>query len=146
MNTTMNPEEAYNAKIKTYIRVAIILAVITAVEVALTFIPHDVQPMKTIITLAIVSLSCSKAFFVAYYYMHLNHEKSWTKWVAASPLCILIYAVFLIADAPARPPSVYQGEPARGVMYPTEASLGAEQEAAAIESSTGADDEGGEWE
>lgn len=146
MQTTMNAEEAYNNKIKTYIRVAIILAIVTAVEVALTFVPHDEQPMKTIITLAIVSLSCSKAFFVAYYYMHLNHEKPWTKWVAASPLCMLLYVGFLVADAPDRPQSVYEGEPARGVMYPTEASIKADNEAAAIEASGATEDEGGEWE
>jgi caa(3)-type oxidase subunit IV len=114
----MSQKMSYQEKLKIYLRVAVILAVITAVEVGLTFIPHHDQPMKTIVTLLIVSLSCSKAFFVAYYYMHLNHEHKWTKIVAASPVVILIYAAALIADTPNRPVDVYVGEPARGVLYP----------------------------
>lgn len=114
----MSQKMSYQEKIKIYIRVAVILAVITVVEVGLTFIPHHEQPMKTIVTLLIVSLSCSKAFFVAYYYMHLNHEHKWTKIVAASPIVILIYAAALIADIPNRPVDLYIGEPARGAMYP----------------------------
>lgn len=112
-------ELTYDEKIKTYLKIAVVLAVITVVEVGLTFVPHAQQPMKTIITFLIVALSCSKAFFVAYYYMHLNHEKKWTIWVAASPLVIIIFAVALIADTPSRPISVYEAEPARGVVYPS---------------------------
>ncbi|NCN42646.1 cytochrome C oxidase subunit IV family protein [bacterium] len=153
----------YDEKIKTYIKVAIILAVITVVEVGLTFVPHAEQPMKTIITMAIVALSCSKAFFVAYYYMHLNHEKPWTIWVAASPLCILIYVGALIADTPSRPISIYEAEPARGVVYPTtsgqgdsnehaeaHAGMSSEKEdthgAPAQEEVLAEPEEGGEWE
>jgi caa(3)-type oxidase subunit IV len=119
----MSQKMSYQEKIKVYIRVAVFLAVITVVEVLLTFVPHHEQPMKTIITLLIVSLSCSKAFLVAYYYMHLNHEAKWTKIVAASPVVILLYAAALIADTPNRPVDTYVGEPARGVMYPDKKSL-----------------------
>ncbi len=108
----------YEEKVKTYIKVAFILGAITVVEVLLSTFPHSGQPIKTIVTMAIVTLSCSKAFFVAYYYMHLNHEKKWTIWVAASPVIILIYAGALIADTPSRPVSVYESEPARGIIYP----------------------------
>ena len=118
----MSQKMSYQDKLKIYLRVAVILAVITAVEVGLTFIPHHEQPMKTIVTLLIVSLSCSKAFFVAYYYMHLNHEHKWTKIVAASPIVILIYAAALIADTPNHPVNAYVGAPARGVNYPDKAS------------------------
>lgn len=111
--------QSYDEKIKTYIKVAVILAVITVVEVGLTFVPHDVQPMKTIITMAIVLLSCSKAFFVAYYYMHLNHEQKWTKIVAGIPVIMLIYTAALIADMPFRPESRYVGEQERTSAYPT---------------------------
>ena len=114
---------SYQEKIKLYIRVAVILAVITVVEVALTFVPHSEQPMKTIITMLIVLLSCSKAFFVAYYYMHLNHEHKWTRWVAASPVIILLYAAALLADTPNRPVGTYVGEPKRGLVYPDKAAL-----------------------
>ncbi|MEO5667300.1 MAG: cytochrome C oxidase subunit IV family protein [Bdellovibrionota bacterium] len=119
--TTMSHEHAqsYQEKLKIYLRVAAVLAVITAIEVSLTFVPHHDQPMKTFITMLIVAFSCSKAFFVAYYYMHLNHEHKWTKIVAASPIVILIYAAALIADTPSRPMYQYFGEHARGVMYPT---------------------------
>jgi hypothetical protein len=114
---------SYEEKIKTYIRVAITLGIITIVEVGLTFVPHDEQPMKFIITMAIVLLSCSKAFFVGYYYMHLNHEKKWTKIVAVAPLCMVVFTGALIADLPVRPISRYVAEPERGEMYPTKESL-----------------------
>jgi caa(3)-type oxidase subunit IV len=118
-----HPVPSYEEKVKLYIRVAVILAAITVVEVALTFVPHHEQPMKTIITMLIVLLSCSKAFFVAYYYMHLNHEHKWTKIVAASPVIILLYAAALIADTPNRPVDTYVGAPKRGVMYPDKAAM-----------------------
>jgi len=114
----MSDVQSYPEKIKLYLRVAVVLAVVTVIEVGLTFVPHSAQPMKTIITLLIVALSCSKAFFVAYYYMHLNHEHKWTRIVAASPILILLYAATLIADTPNRPIDAYVGEPARGVTYP----------------------------
>lgn len=124
----MSQVQSYQEKTKLYLRIAVVLGVITVVEVALTFIPHNEQPMKTIITLLIVALSCSKAFFVAYYYMHLNHEHKWTKIVAASPIIILIYAAALIADTPSRPIDRYVGEPARGVVYPDKTSHKLQQE------------------
>lgn len=133
-------------KIKGYLKVAGILAIVTVVEVILAAFEAE-GTLKTIITLAIVTLSCSKAFLVAYYYMHLNHEKPWTIWVAASPLVIIIYVAALVADAPQRKASEYIGEPARGVKYPTVQSMQAQDEAAAAEAADGAsEDEGGEWE
>jgi|GEM_PF-1630602 len=110
---------SYSEKVKLYIKVAVVLGVITVVEVALTFLPHATQPMKTIVTMGIVALSCSKAFFVAYYYMHLNHEKRWTKIVAGIPVIMLVYTAALIADMPYRPESAYAVEAPRALVYPT---------------------------
>ncbi len=145
----MSQTMSYQEKIKIYIRVAWILAVITVVEVGLTFIPHHEQPMKTIVTLLIVGLSCSKAFFVAYYYMHLNHEHKWTKIVAASPVVILIYAAALISDTPNRPVDLYVGEPARGVIYPDTKSAAEahSKKAAEVPAAEALDDEAADgWE
>ncbi len=142
----------YQEKVRTYLRVAYLLGAITVVEVGLTFVPHSEQPMKTIITFLIVALSCSKAFFVGYYYMHLNHEKKWTRIVAASPIVILLYVAALLAEIPHRKPiPEYVGEPARGVVYPTKESLElqkAEQARKASESSAaaGSEDEEDGWE
>jgi caa(3)-type oxidase subunit IV len=141
-------EMTYEQKIKTYVRVAIILAVVTSVEVALTFVPHAEQPMKAIVTMGIVLLSCSKAFFVAYYYMHLNHEQKWTKIVAAAPLGMLLYTAALIADMPSRPESRYVGEEPRLNVYPTNEVI-EQQKARKAESkraATEATEEGQAWE
>jgi cytochrome c oxidase subunit IV len=102
-------------KIKKYIKVAATLTVITVVEltvVILHFLPG------WLITCLVVALSLSKAYLVAWYFMHLNHERIWTRLVALLPLGMVVYAGVLLADQKARPPSQYIGAPARTFTPP----------------------------
>jgi len=97
-------------KIKKYIKIAVTLTVITVLELAVvyfSFLP------SWLITLLVVVLSLSKAYMVAWHFMHLNHERAWTRIVAILPLGMVVYAGVLIADQKFRPISTYIGEPAR---------------------------------
>ncbi len=97
-------------KIKKYVKVAITLTVITFVELAVVkfhFLP------AVLITLLVVGLSLFKAYTVAWHFMHLNHERGWTRAVALLPLGMVVYAGVLLADQKFRPISDYVGEPDR---------------------------------
>ena len=43
-------------------------------------------------------LAFGKAFMVAYFYMHLNEESAWLKFIAAVPLAAVLYAVVVILE------------------------------------------------
>ncbi len=102
-------ELSYETKVKGYLKVFYILIVITVLEVGVVLIhlPH------LLTTLIVVGLSLLKAFMVGYYFMHLNHETSWLKFVAVLPACMFFYAAVLIPDVSKRPISIYSPEPPR---------------------------------
>ena len=60
-------------------------------------------------------IACIKAGMVGWYYMHLNHETKWLKWVAVSPLVAAFYAGVLGVEAPTRVNSPYEAAPERVV-------------------------------
>lgn len=85
---------------KTYVVVFVVLAVLTAIEVAVSQILK--QQRGTMIFL-LVSLAVTKAAFVALYFMHLKHEKRALKLVVGLPMLLPpIYAVVLMAEAVSR--------------------------------------------
>ena len=89
---------AHKPNIREYMIIFVILAVLTAVEVAVTrpelHVPHG--PM----TLALVGLALTKAAIVALYYMHLKLETKVLKMtVAFTMVAPPIYALVLISEA-----------------------------------------------
>jgi hypothetical protein len=100
-------------KRKIYWKIFYVLTALTCFELSITFAPIA----KIYITLLVVIASVSKAFFVGWFYMHLNHETKGMKIVLLFPLTLsFFYAVFLIADARVtkdRHPSPYVGSPPR---------------------------------
>ena len=82
---------------KEYMVIFLVLAVLTAIEVAVAQIPGI---GKGLLTLALVSLAVTKAAFVGLFYMHLKHETRILKVSIAIPLAMpAVYALVLIADA-----------------------------------------------
>ena len=74
-----------------YVRIFIILAVLTAIEVAVAFtaIPKTVQ------SLVLVALAVSKAGLVAAYYMHLRAEATLLRIIALAPFLFVFILIML---------------------------------------------------
>lgn len=80
---------------KTYIMVFIALAVLTAVEV---FIP-ELDTSYMMIASSLTLLAVAKAFLVAYYFMHLNEESRWMKFLVFIPVFAVVYTVMVVAES-----------------------------------------------
>lgn len=85
---------------KEYIIIFIILAVLTALEIWVAEIPGISKFNKGA---SLTLLAVGKAFLVAYYYMHLNEETKWTKFIAAVPIMAGVYATVLCLEAIYKP-------------------------------------------
>lgn len=80
-----------------YMKIFVVLFVLTVLEVAVAQIPGI---GKGLLTISLVSLAVTKAAFVGLFYMHLKHETKILRWTVAIPLSApAIYALVLIADA-----------------------------------------------
>lgn len=94
--------EAIKKSIRTYLFVGGVLFVGTVITVLVATIPaldvgrHGFDKWDAILGLAIAS---TKAFLVAYIFMHLNHEKKAVYWLFASGLCMVCSLAFLTALA-----------------------------------------------
>jgi caa(3)-type oxidase subunit IV len=81
---------------KLYIRIAIILAVITFTEVAVSFLPNSgILGIAEIIILLILSLT--KGALVVMYFMHLKFDSRWftTMFVGGTAIATLMMLVLL---------------------------------------------------
>lgn len=85
---------------KSYIIIFVVLAVLTALEIWAAEIPGLSKFQKGS---ALTGLALGKAFLVAYYYMHLNEETKWLKFIAAIPIMAAVYATVLCLEASFKP-------------------------------------------
>src|SRR4249920_320435 len=76
---------------KEYLGIAIVLTVITAIEVAVFYIPS----MKPVLVPLLLSLSALKFGMVAMWYMHLKFDHRLFSWLFVVPM--LIAALLIIA-------------------------------------------------
>lgn len=91
----MSGHEAHTSHKKLYIWIFVVLAVLTVLEL---FVPD--LPMSTFKKgSALTALAIVKAFCVAYWYMHLNEEKAWLKFIAAIPISAAAYATIVILES-----------------------------------------------
>lgn len=81
---------------KEYMIVFGVLALLTILEV---LVPSLKDTSNAIKASALILLAIGKAFVVAYYYMHLNEERAWLKFIAAVPLAAAAYATVLILES-----------------------------------------------
>ena len=88
--------ETHKSHAKGYIIIFFILGLLTVLEL---IIPSMTQMAYSMRASSLVLLAIAKAFIVAYYYMHLNEEKAWLKFIAAIPIMAVFYATFNILEA-----------------------------------------------
>ena len=82
---------------KQYLTVFTALAILTALEVGLVYIPGIA---KILLGTALVGLALAKAWTVGWFFMHLGHETRHLKGTVALPFIFpAVYAFVLIADA-----------------------------------------------
>lgn len=81
---------------KLYIFIFFVLSFLTAVELA---IPGLTSIAKFYRDSALILLALGKAFLVAYYFMHLNEETKWTRFIAAIPISAGIYGTVVILES-----------------------------------------------
>ena len=76
-----------HATVRTYINVAIVLAIITAVEVATLYIPGIPGP---VLVLSLLAMSAIKFFLVVGFFMHLKYDHPVMRALFVGPLIIAI--------------------------------------------------------
>lgn len=81
---------------KSYVYVFFVLCFLTLLELKIPELQNVAYSIKAS---ALTLLAIGKAFVVAYFYMHLNHEKSWLKFIAAIPISAGIYAAVVILES-----------------------------------------------
>ena len=82
--TAAAPDHGHDeSKFHIYVQIAMLLAVITGVEIIAVYLPF---PKWTIVT-ALVTLSTVKFMFVIFYFMHLRWDK---------PFCTILFFIGLI--------------------------------------------------
>ena len=87
---------SYSSNTKKYIFVFVALAVLTVLELAATEIDGSLYFLKA---LSLTLLAVVKAAMVAYWFMHLDHEKAWLKFIALVPISAVLFTVVVALDS-----------------------------------------------
>ena len=77
----------------------IIFFALTALTVLEVIIPGMDALTKLQKSTSVVALALGKAFLVGYFFMHLNEEKKWLKYIAAVPCSAFLYAAVLMLES-----------------------------------------------
>jgi cytochrome c oxidase subunit 4 len=75
-----------------YMKIFWILLVLTIAEVAVVYMPFP----KIVIALLLIGMACSKALYVALYFMHLKFEQRTLMIIALTPFIICVFLVFML--------------------------------------------------
>ncbi len=82
-----------HASVRTYINVAVALAIITAVEVASLYIPGIPNPLLVV---SLLGMSVVKFFLVVGFFMHLRYDHPILRALFVGPLTIAILIILAI--------------------------------------------------
>ncbi len=74
---------------KEYLAIGLVLVVITAIEVAVFYIPS----MKPVLVPVLLSLSAVKFALVAMFYMHLKFDHKLFSWLFVLPMLLAIFVI-----------------------------------------------------
>lgn len=77
---------------RTYVLVALVLAVITGVEVMVFYL----EALRPVIVPILLVLSTSKFILVASFFMHLKYDSRVLRWLFAGPLLMAIVIIVAI--------------------------------------------------
>ena len=84
--------EEFAQEHRRYIQVFVWLAVLTAVEIGVIYLPIP----HLVIAITLVVLAATKATMVALFYMHLSNEKSTLMWIALSPAILCVFLCLML--------------------------------------------------
>ena len=88
-------DKAHKSHTKEYMLVFLALAVLTIIEL---IIPElNVSYASKAIGLTLFAFA--KAFCVGYFYMHLNEEKRWLKFIGIIPVSAFLYFMVLVLES-----------------------------------------------
>ena len=82
-----------HATVRTYVSVAIVLGIITAVEVATLYIPGIPGPLLVI---SLLAMSAVKFFLVVGFFMHLRYDHPILRALFVGPLMIAIVIILAV--------------------------------------------------
>ena len=77
---------------RAYLGIAVVLTVITAVEVAVFYIPS----MKPVLVPTLLSLSALKFALVAMFYMHLKFDHRIFSWLFVVPMVLATFVILAL--------------------------------------------------
>lgn len=91
----VEPEEHAHPNPSAYVGIAVILAIATAVEIALYYLEEDLS--STVVTVSLLVLMVIKFFLVALWFMHLRFEARIFRhmFYGGAVLAVVAYAVVL---------------------------------------------------
>ena len=90
----MPKEQVHHSHTKKYLYVFAGLAFMTILEL----IAAEVLSNYILKASSLTALAIGKAFTVAYWFMHLEDEKAWLKFIAAIPISAVLYTTVLILE------------------------------------------------
>ncbi|MBP7686346.1 MAG: cytochrome C oxidase subunit IV family protein [Thermoflexales bacterium] len=92
-----NTQHTKHVPAKTYIGVFVALAIVTAIEVAITSVITD----KTVVVIVLLALAAAKALLVMMFFMHLKYDTKTYSLFLLFPLfmAILLAVIVMIAAA-----------------------------------------------
>jgi cytochrome c oxidase subunit 4 len=82
-DTAHAPSAHAHPTAKKYLGIAVLLTIITVVEVAIFYMPS----MKAVLPPVLLTLSALKFAIVALFYMHLKFDHKLFSWVFVVPMC-----------------------------------------------------------
>lgn len=94
----MSDSAEYKSHKKLYFVVFILLAVFTAIELAVP----EMQISYGLKASALSVLALIKALLVYYFFMHLSDETKWIKFIASLPIFAFLYAAMVVIESIAR--------------------------------------------
>jgi cytochrome c oxidase subunit 4 len=82
-----------HSTVKTYVQVAIVLAIITGLEVATLYIPGIPNP---VLVISLLLMSAVKFYLVVGFFMHLKHDHQIMRALFVGPLLIAIVIILAV--------------------------------------------------
>ena len=82
-----------HSTVKTYVQVAIVLAIITGLEVATLYIPGIPNP---VLVISLLVMSAVKFYLVVGFFMHLKHDHQIMRALFVGPLLIAIVIILAV--------------------------------------------------
>tara|TARA_B100000886_G_C20384328_1_gene475342 strand:- start:449 stop:730 length:282 start_codon:yes stop_codon:yes gene_type:complete len=87
--------QTHKSHFKEYMLVFLALALFTVIELVIPEMNISYASKAIGLTL----FAFAKAFCVGYFYMHLNEEKRWLKFIAIIPVSAFIYFLVLVLES-----------------------------------------------